>query len=190
MLDRIDACTTSEAMLNERIDAQVRPFRRPTELLATIPGVSLHTAETILAKAGADMGRFSTAGQLAAWAGVCPGNHESAGRQPTGRTRHRDPWLKAVLGQAAVSAARTNNTYLAARYRRIAARRGKKHALVAVEHSLLIAIWHMLTHNMAYTDLGGDYFLHHTGRARHTRPLVNQLNQLGYQLTLQPVQAA
>ncbi|MDQ4025564.1 MAG: transposase, partial [Actinomycetota bacterium] len=176
--------------LDHRIDAQVRPFRRQTELIATIPGISSRTAEVILAEIGADMTRFGTAGHLASWAGVCPGNHESAGKQPTGRTRHGDPWLKAVLGQAAVSAARTTDTYLAARYRRLAPRRGKKRALVALEHSILIAIWHMLTHDLEYADLGGDYFLHRTGRARQTRRLISQLHQLGYQVTLQPIQAA
>lgn len=190
MLDRIDACTTTETRLNTRIDDQVRPFRRHVELLTTIPGISTRTAEVILAEIGADMTRFRTAAHLASWAGVCPGNHESAGKQPTGRTRHGDPWLKAVLGQAAVSAARTKDTYLAARYRRLVPRRGKKRALVALEHAILIATWHMLTHDMAYADLGGDYFLHRAHRTRQTRRLVNQLNQLGYQVTLHPVEAA
>lgn len=190
MLDRIDACTATETGLGERIDAQIRPFRRQIELLATIPGVSARIAQVILAEIGADMDRFGTAGRLASWAAVCPGNHESAGKQPTGKTRHGDPWLKAVLGQAAVAAARTKGTYLSARYRRLAARRGKKRALVALEHSILIAIWHMLTHDVAYGDLGGDYFLHRTGRTRQTRRLVSQLNQLGYQVTLHPAEAA
>lgn len=108
--------------------------------------------------------------------------------QPT--TRHGDPWLKAALGQAAVSASRTKDTYLAARYRRIVARRGKKRALVALEHSILIAIWHMFTHDTEYADLTGQYFLERTGRARQTRRLVSQLNQLGYQVTLQAEGAA
>ncbi|MFF4410863.1 IS110 family transposase [Streptomyces sp. NPDC001404] len=190
MLDRIDTCTATEARLTERIEQHVAPFRRQLELLATIPGVSPRTAPVILAETGADMERFGSAAHLASWAGVCPGNHESAGRQSTGRTRHGNPWLKAVLGQTAVSAARAKDTYLAARYRRIAARRGKKRALVAVEHSVLIAIWHMLTHEVEYADLGGQYFLERTGRARQTRRLVSQLNQLGYQVTLQTVEAA
>lgn len=98
--------------------------------------------------------------------------------------------LKAVLGQTAVSAARSKNTYLAARYRRIAARRGKKRALVAPGHSVLIAMWHMLIHAAEYADRGGQYFLERTGRARQTRSLVSQLHQIGYQVTLQTAEAA
>lgn len=190
MLDRVDACTAMEARLSERIDAQVAPFRRRIDLLVTVPGISTRAAEAILAEIGADIARFPTAGDLASWAGVCPGNHESAGKQATGKTRHGDPWLKAALGQAAVSAARTKDTYLAARYRRIAARRGKKRALVALQHSILIAIWHMFTRDTEYADLGGTYFLERTGRTRQTRRLVSQLTQLGYQVTLQPIEAA
>ncbi|MEU8974418.1 transposase, partial [Streptomyces monashensis] len=139
---------------------------------------------------GDDIARFPSAPDLASWAGVCPGNHQSGGRSGSGKTRHGDPWLKAALGQAAVSASRTKDTYLAARYRRIVARRGKKRALVALEHSILIAIWHMFTHDAEYADLGGHYFIERTGRARQTRRLVSQLNQLGYQVTLQTEGAA
>lgn len=128
---------------------------------------------------------FPSAGDLASWAGVCPGSHQSGGRSGSGKTRHGDPWLKAALGQAAESAARTKDTYLPARYRRIVARRGKKRALVALEHSILIAVWHRFTHHTAYADLTGLYLLERTGRARRTRRLVSQLNQLGYQVTLQ-----
>ncbi|MGW2818998.1 IS110 family transposase [Streptomyces sp. NPDC001415] len=190
MLDRIDACTATETRLSAHIDQQIAPFRRRIELLTTIPGINTRAAEVILAEIGADIARFASAGELASWAGGCPGNHESAGRRPTGKARHGDPWLKAALSQAAVSAARTKDTYLAARYRRIATRRGKKRALVALEHSILISVWHMFTNDIDYTDLGGDYFLHRTGRARQTRRLVRQLNQLGYQVVLQPVEAA
>ncbi|MEZ0070666.1 transposase [Streptacidiphilus sp. MAP12-20] len=187
MLDRIDACTAMEARLGGRIDEQVRPFRRRIDLLVTIPGVSTRTAEVILAEIGAQMARFPTAGHLASWAGVCPGNHESAGKSPTGKTRHGDPWLKAALGQASVAASRTKDTYLAARFRRLVGRRGKKRALVALEHSILVAVWHMFTDDAEYADLGGDYFLERTGKTRATRRLVSQLNQLGYQVNLQPI---
>ncbi|MFJ7911409.1 IS110 family transposase [Kitasatospora sp. NPDC096204] len=187
MLDRIDACIEMEARLSERIDAQVRPFRRRIDLLVTIPGMSTRSAEVVLAEIGADIARFPTAADLASWAGVCPGNHESAGKHSSGKTRHGDPWLKGVLGQVASAASRSKGTYLAARFKRIASRRGKKRALVAVEHSILIAVWHMFTHDIEYHDLGGDYFLERTGKTRQTRRLVSQLNQLGYQVTLQSV---
>ncbi|MGW2524549.1 IS110 family transposase, partial [Streptomyces sp. NPDC001617] len=159
MLDRIDACTTMEKRLDERIDAQIAPFRRRIELLVTIPGVSTRAAEVILAEIGDDIARFPTAADLASWAGVCPGNNESGGRRGPGKTRHGDPWLKAALGQASISASRTKDTYLAARYRRLIARRGKKRALVALEHSILVSVWHMFTRDTAYADLGGQYFL-------------------------------
>jgi transposase len=193
MLDRIDAATAMEDRLSRQIDQAVAPFRHQLDLIATIPGVSGRAAEVILAEIGADPTRFPTAGDLASWAGVCPGNNQSGATNKPGHTRHGDPWLKAVLGQIAIAAARTKGTYLAARYRRVAARRGKKRALVAVGHSVLIAVWIMLTWNIAYHDLGADHFIERLGphgKARQTRRLVDQLGQLGYQVTLQPAQAA
>jgi transposase len=189
MLDRIDAATAMQARLTTRIDRYVQPFQDRVELLATIPGLSPHTAQVVLAEIGTDITRFPTAGHLASWAGICPGNHESAGHTTTGATRPGDPWLKAVLGQAAISAARTKNTYLAARYRRLLPRRGRKRALVALQHSILTAIWHMLTHDQPYHDLGGNYFLDRTSKTRATRRLIGQLNHLGYQVTLNPLEA-
>lgn len=189
MLDRIDAVNATEARLGEEIARQIAPFRRQVELLATIPGVSTRSAEMILAEIGVDMARFPTAAHLASWAGMCPGNHESAGRHTSGKSRPGDPWLKNALGLAATSAARSKNTYLAARYKRIAVRRGKKRALVAVGHTILTSIWHMLTNDVAYEDLGGEYFIQRTGRTRQTRRLVSQLNMLGYQVSLQSAEA-
>ncbi|WP_062213070.1 IS110 family transposase [Streptomyces sp. NBRC 109706] len=185
MLDRIDAVTATETRLSEEIARQLAPFRRQIELLTTIPGVSTKSAEVILAEIGADMNRFPSAAHLASWAGMCPGNHESAGKHTSGKSRPGDPWLKGALGLAATAAARSKDTYLAARYKRIALRRGKKRALVAVGHTILTSVWHMLTDDVGYHDLGGDYFIQRTGRARQTRRLVSQLNQLGYQVSLQ-----
>ncbi|CAM5616291.1 IS110 family transposase ISArsp3 [Streptomyces griseoloalbus] len=183
MLDRIDAVTATEARLSEEITRQLAPFRRQVELLTTIPGVSTRSAEVILAEIGVDMSRFPSAAHLASWAGMCPGNHESAGKHTSGKSRPGDPWLKGALGLAATAAARSKG--LAARYKRIAVRRGKKRALVAVGHTILTSVWHMLTHEAEYHDLGGDYFIERTGRARQTRRLVSQLNMLGYQVSLQ-----
>jgi transposase len=179
-----------EARLSERIDAQVRPFRRRIELLVTIPGMSTRAAEVVLAEIGADIARFPSAADLASWAGVCPGNHESAGKSSSGRTCHGDPWLKGILGQVASSASWSKGTYLNARYKRIASRRGKKRALVALEHTVLVSVWHMFTNDDEYHDLGGDHFLERTGKTRQTRRLVSQLNQLGFQVTLQPAGTA
>ncbi|WP_033329009.1 IS110 family transposase [Streptomyces yerevanensis] len=189
MLDRIDAVTATEARLSEEITCQLAPFRRPIELLTTIPGVSTRAAEMILAEIGADMTRFPSAAHLASWAGMCPGNHESAGKHTSGKSRPSDPWLKNALGLAATAAARSKDSYLASRYKRIAIRRGKKRALVALGHTILTSIWHMLTNDAEYRDLGADYFLQRTGRARQTRRLVSQLNMLGYQVSLQSAEA-
>ena len=193
MLDRIDACVAMEQRLGTQIDQAMAPVRHHLDLIITIPGVSTRAAEVILAEIGADPGRFPTAADLASWAGICPGNNQSGASSKPGRTRHGDPWLNAALGQVAVAASRTNGTYLAARYRRIAARRGKKRALVAVGHSVLIAVWAMLSRDVAYHDLGRDHFverLNPHAKARQTRRLIDQLHQLGYQVTVQPTQAA
>ena len=187
MLDRIDTATAMHNRLTARIDHLVQPYRRRIELLASIPGVSEHTAQVILAEIGSDLACFPSAGHLASWAGVCPGNHESAGKHSSGTTRPGDPWLKSVLGQAAISASRGKHTYLAARYRRVMARRGRKRALVALQHSILIAVWHMFTNDMAYCDLGANYFIERAGKERTTRRLIGQLNHLGYQVTLNPL---
>ena len=190
MLDRIDTATAMQARLDGRIDELIEPYRRHIELLATIPGVSATTAQVILAEIGADITQFPSAGHLASWAGICPGNHESAGKHTAGTTRPGDPWLKGVLGQAAISAARGKGTYLGARYRRLVIRRGRARALVALQHSMLIAIWHMLTHDMPYRDLGGTYFIDRASKTAATRRLIGQLNHLGYQVTLNPLGAA
>ena len=116
-------------------------------------------------------------------------NNESAGKHSSGTTRPGDPWLKSVLGQAAISASRGKDTYLAARYRRLMARRGRKRALVALQHSILIAVWHMFTNDTTYCDLGANYLLERAGKARATRRLIGQLNHLGYQVTINPLAA-
>jgi transposase len=193
MLDRIDAATSMEQRLSHQIEQAMAPFRHQLDLITSIPGVNQRTAQVIIAETGADPTRFPTAGDLASWAGMCPGNNQSGATTKPAHTRHGDPWLKAALGQAAISAARSKDTYLAARYRRIAARRGKKRALVAVGHTILTSIWTMLSHDVPYHDLGPDHFtrqLTEHGKTRQTRRLIDQLGHLGYTVTLQPTQAA
>lgn len=141
--------------LDARIEVLIELYRRRIELLATIPGVSPTTAPVILA----DITQFPSAGHLASWARICPGHHESAGKHTSRTTRPGDPWLMGVLRRAAISAARGKNTYLAARYRRLVIRRGRRRALVALQHSILIAAWHMFTTDMPYRDLGAIYFV-------------------------------
>ena len=189
-LQRIDQLSAAIEELSARIEQQIRPFARQLQQLATIPGVGQSVAEVIVAETGADMSRFRTAAHLASWAGVCPGHHESAGKRRSGKTRHGNRWLTAALGTAAMAAARTKDTtYLGARYQRLAPRLGKKKAIVAVEHSILIAVWHMLTDDVDYADLGGDYFAR-LDPQRAMRRIVRQANALGFTVLFEPIQAA
>jgi hypothetical protein len=159
------------------------------ELICTIPGISTGVADVICAETGADMSRFPTPGHLASWAGTCPGSNESAGRIKSTKTRPGNPFLKGALGAAAMSAARTKDTYLAAKHRRIAARRGPMKALVAVEHAMLTAIWNMTTTGALYHDPGPDYYTRlHPDRAK--RRAIDQLSAMGYRVTLTPLDPA
>lgn len=155
----------------------------------TIPGISTLVADVVIAETGGDMSRFPTAGHLASWAGTCPGSNESAGRVKSTRTRPGNPYLKGALGAAAMSAAHSKDTYLAARYRRIASRRGPVRAVVAIEHSMLVAIWHMLTTGAFYDDPGGDYFTRLDPNKTKSRA-VDQLERMGYAVTLRPLAVA
>jgi transposase len=146
----------------------------------------------IVAETGGDMSRFASDKHLASWAGVCPGHHSSAGRAKSTKVRPGSPHLKGALGIAALGAVRTKDTYLQARYKRLTARRGMMKALVAVEHSIITAvtaIWHMLTDHKPYHELGGTYFTQRDPE-RATRRAITQLNQLGYRVTLNPLEAA
>jgi transposase len=186
MLAHIDGLDAAIAEVTGQIEAEMQPFQAVADRLDTIPGVNQRTAQTIIAEIGVDMTRFPTAAHLASWAGVCPGNNESAGKHHSGRTRKGDSWLRAALGEAAAAGVGTKNSYLQAQYRRLAGRRGKKRALVAVGHTILVATWHMITHGVDYQDLGPTHYLMRIDPARHTRRLINQLNQLGYQVLLSP----
>ena len=164
----------------------MRPFEEDVERLDAIPGIGRATAEAILAEIGTQMDRFPTAAHLCSWAGVAPGNHESAGKRKSGRTTQDNPALRYTLIEAARSAARRKNTYLSAQYHRIAARRGANRAAVAVAHTMLVMIYHMLTRHEPYRDLGGNYFdLRH--KERTTSNAVKKLESLGYTVTITPV---
>ena len=154
-------------------------------LLVTIPGISRRVAEVVLAEIGTDMGRFATPQHLASWAGLCPGNNESAGKRRSGRTAHGNGWLRAALVQAAWAATRTKGTYLSAQYRRLVRRCGKKKALVAVAHSMLGMCYQMLKKREPYQELGADY-LEKLAPEKRTRQLVRQLESLGHKVTLEP----
>ena len=147
------------------------------------------TAETLIAEIGVDMSRFGSSGRLASWAGMCPGNHESAGKRKSRRTRKGDRWLRTILIEAAWAAARSRNTYLASLYARLARRRGAKKAAVAVGHSILVAVWHVLRNGVPYADLGPSHFDRlHTERLR--RHYLRRLEDLGLQVTVQPLPEA
>jgi transposase len=163
----------------------LRPFDGLVERLDAIPGVGRRTAEVILSEIGTDVAAFPSARHLAAWAGVAPGNRQSGGRRKTARTRRGNPWLKAALTEAAWAAARCKHGYLAAQYRRLAARRGSKRANVAVAHSLVTSIFCMLQHDIPFADLGTDYFDQRDRDRREQRALAT-LRTLGYDVTLSP----
>jgi transposase len=183
ILAHIDFLDESIDRLSAAIEEQVAPFAAAVELLCTIPGVRRRAAEVIIAETGGDMTAFATAGHLASWAGVCPGNDESAGKRRSGRTRKGSKWLRGTLIEAARAAARRRDTYLAAQYQRVRARRGANRAPLAVAHSLLTAVWHMLQTGETYTDPGGDYYTSRNPE-RTTRRLVAQLERLGHTVTL------
>jgi len=188
-LDLIDQHTHAIDDLTARIEVVIEPFRGARDLIITIPGISTLVADVIIAETGADMTQFPTAAHLASWAGTCPGSNESAGRIKSTKTRPGNPYLKGALGIAAMSAARSRGTYLAAKYRRIAARRGPVKAIVAVEHAMLIAIWNMLTNGQNYTDPGADFYTRLNPDKAKNRAL-DQLRQMGYDVTLNPLAAA
>ncbi|GAC1542138.1 MAG: IS110 family transposase [Herpetosiphon sp.] len=158
--------------------------QRAVALLDTIPGVNQRLAEVLVAEIGSDMTRFPSAAHLASWAGVAPGNHQSAGKQYSGRTRPGNPALRTGLVQAAHGAARQKDTYFQALYNRLAGRRGRHRALVAVAHAMIIAIYHMLQRDEPYRDLGGNYFDDRKREAVVNR-LVNRIEKLGYTIALE-----
>jgi len=184
-LETIDQRTRQIDELNQRIDQAMTPFRAFCDLICTIPGKGRRTAEVVVAETGADMTVFPSPKHLASWAGVCPGSNESAGRVKSTQTRPGNPYLKAALGTAALSIAATHGTFLAAKYRRLAARRGGKKALVAIEHTVLTAIWSMGTTGAEYDDPGPDYYIRHNPE-RVLRNATRQLERLGYSVTLSP----
>ena len=154
-------------------------------MLDTIPGINQRAAEGILAEIGIEMARFPSAGHLASWAGMCPGNHESAGKRLSGKTNKGSPWLRHFLIEAAHAAAHSKNTYLSAFYHRIKARGGAKQAVVALGHKILVVIYHMLDRRQKYQELGGNYFDEREKQALEKR-LVRRLEKLGYQVSLEP----
>ena len=184
-LRHIDELDAALQRVSDEIGERLRPFDSALNRLQTIPGVGPRTAQTILVEVGADMTRFPSAGHLASWAGVCPGQRESAGKRQSGKTRHGSPWLRASLVEAARASGRTKG-YLGEYYQRLAARRGKKRAAIASAHTILIIAYHLLQDDRkTYEDLGAHYFDTRRQESNRNR-LVQRLKGMGYAVTLTP----
>jgi transposase len=190
-LRHIDELNALLEEIEQEIDQHMRPFDEDNLVarLDTIPGVDHKTAQVIIAELGTAGSRFPTAHHAAAWAGLAPGKNESAGRNRSSRTPKANPYLKAALVQAAHAAGKSQDNYLAAQYRRLAARRGKKRAAVAVAHSILVIAYHLIERGTEYVDLGATYF---DQRKKDTvqQQLVRRLEKLGFKVTLEALEAA
>ena len=188
-LAQIDYLDGAIERLNHQVEERLRPFEQEIGWLDTIPGVNRRTAEVLWAETGGDMSRFPSARHLASWAGMRPGNNESAGKRRSGRTRKGSPWLRHCLVEAAHGAAHTKNKYLSSQYHRIGAQRGRKKAQVAVGHSILVIAYHLLTRKQPYSDLGANYF-DERDRQAVTKRCVNRLQKLGFKVNLEKLPAA
>lgn len=187
VLDHIDFLDGRITALSGEIAARTSGFGQVFDLLLPVPGLGQLTIEIVIAETGADMSRFPTAAHLASWVGLCPANHESAGKRRRAGTGHGNMWLRKALIEASRAAVRSKDSYFAAQYLQIMRRRGPNKAAVAVAHSLLDVIWHLLSTGETYADLGADYFERRRDPDRQRRRLINQLEQLGYTVTLEPV---
>src|SRR5713101_8355703 len=188
-LSHIDYLDEAIAKLDAQVEEQMRPFAVAVARWDTLPGINRRLAQILIAEVGADLRQFPDAAHLASWAGMCPGHQESAGKRHSGKTRKGSVWLRRALTEAAHGAARTKKSYFAAQYHRLAGRRGKKRAVIAVGHSLLVAGYHVITRQEDYTDLGVQYFDQRDREAVRRRS-VRRLEQLGFTVTLTPVAAA
>lgn len=189
LLDQVGQLEELIARVEARIMEALAPLQDQVRRLMEVPGISRTVAEVVLAEVGPGLETFPGPAQLASWAGLCPANRQSAGKALGGPGRKGNRWLRTALVQAAWAASHSKGTYLAAQYRRLAARRGKKRALIGVAHSLLRIVYHVLKEGRAYEELGGDYFDRLQGD-RLTRHLVKRLESLGHHVTLEPGQKA
>jgi transposase len=190
LLAHVDTLDAAIATLDERIELMLAPHQHVVELLCTIPGVAVRTAQVLIAECGLDMGRFPTVGHFASWAGMCPGHHESAGRRRSGRTRPGPRWLTEALTESAKAAARTKGTYLAAHHAQLRGRRGEAKAIGATRHDILVAYFHIVRDQVPFRELGPDWQRKRYSPEHRARRLQRQLEALGYQVTLSQEPAA
>lgn len=185
LLAHVDYLDEAVATMSEEIARRLAPFGAQLTQLDAIPGIDTRTAETIIAEIGVDMSFFPSERHLASWAAICPGNHESAGKHKSGKTRQGNRWLRTTLIEAASAAIRAKDSALAARYRRLVRHRGHKKAVVAVAHAMLRSVYHLLAEGTTYCDPGADYYdRRHTQRV--TRRAIQLLERQGYRVTLEP----
>lgn len=189
LLDQVDDLERRIERFTRRIEEVGGPLAAAIQTVAALPGFDQRSAQNVVAETGADMTRFPTDDHLASWAGICPGSHESAGKRKSGKTTKGSRWLRAALVQAAWAASHTKASYFGAQYRRLVGRRGKKRALVAVAHSLLVVTYHVLRTGRPYQDLGADYF-EKLDATRIVTSHVRRLERLGYAVTLAPLAEA
>lgn len=187
IVDHVEYLESAIADLDREIDRVIAPFSEARDRLDTITGVGKRSAECIIAEIGVDMTRFPTAAHLASWAGMCPGNNITGGKQRSSRTTNGNRWLGEILHQCADSARHTRDTYLAAQYWRLRRRMGHRKAVVAVGHSIIVISSHLLTDNCDYDDLGGDWFTRRTDTDKRRDHLIRQLHDLGYGVALTKV---
>ena len=189
MLAHIEDLEDDITAICARVEKQIAPFAAAVALLRTIPGVERRSAEVIIAETGGDMSAFASPRHLASWAGVCPGQRESAGKRKSARARKGSPWLRATLIKSARAASRSKSTYLGERYRRLARRRGDKKAIIAIAHEILTATWPMLSTGEIYREQGPAIVSERD--ANHARRrAIRQLQRLGHNVTLQPLPEA
>jgi transposase len=189
LMEQLDHLDEKIDRFSQRIEDISRPFAEAIQEVARLPGFEKRAAEVVIAEIGCDMSPFPTSDHLNSWAGICPGNNRSADKRKSGKTTKGSKWLRATLAQAAWAASRKKNSYFRAQYGRLAGRRGKKRAVIAVAHSLLTVIYYVLRDHVEYKDLGQDYF-DKLNSKRLVPYLVNRLKNLGYEVNLVPLQNA